>query len=267
MFSPKPRPKARFKIGERYSGEKTSFIAQGYVIFKEWDAEDQQYYYWEEWELTGFDNYDSWVEFDHYSQTLTVYEPVRAKETYDVKTLTKGEEVKLTLQGETEPIVGTVKEIGTGTVARLEGKMSYQLFNDDVIHYAEVKTGPKEVVSIEDYRQVVDRDYDYYKGRVLNHAEQKKLFGKHVAPISNLSIGSVIVFIVMMVFFLFPIIMSAIPQYKTVCTPRSVPTTSRYDAASSANSSSPTSTSASDTTGQNCQRVRVYGGGGGGVGK
>lgn len=266
----KPRPQARFKIGKRYRGETGSLIAQGYSIFKQWDAEDSQYYYWEEWELTGFDNYDSWVEYDHYSKKVTLYQPIRIKEIYDVQSLKKHDTIQLTLPGQATPSQGVVTEVGSGTIARLEGKMSYQLFSDDVIHYAEVDIEPGRVISIEDYRQVVDKDYDYYAGRVLDKAEQKKLFGRVITPFNWSRLWAVFVWAFVALIFIEPIIASAIPRYETVCTPRTISAQSRYDATSTtpgaSSATSPSSPSNSPPE-QECRKVRVYGGGGGGVGK
>lgn len=245
------RPKARFKIGNRYTGTKTAFIAQGYVIFKEWDAEDRKFYYWEEWELTGFNNYDSWVEYDHYSQDVTMYQPVRAPEEYDVLKLKKGDPVTVTI--DSKPVTGTVGDVGTGIVAKLKGKMSYQLFDDDTIHYAEVKTGSTGVISIEDYRQTGDTDYDYYQGRVLTKKEQKELFGRVVAPFRG--VGTIVLMALLGGLFMLPLL---IPQYETTCTPRST---------ISAGATAQSSISDTSEPQQDCKRVRVYGGGGGGVGK
>ncbi len=255
------KPKARLKIGHRYSGSKGTYIAQGYVIFKEWDKEDGRYYHWEEWELTGFDNYDSWVEYDHYSHELTVYEPFRATEQYEVMKLGKGSIVTLTTKNGT--FNGVVDEAGTGTVVKLKGKMSYQLFDDDIIHYAELKTGPDTVVSIEDYRQTGDTDYDYYSGRRLTRKEQKVMFGKVLSPfpvgprfmLYMLAIGGFMIW-------------SLIPQYQTVCTPRTATTNSSSLRTSQIQPNNTTPNSIANSQQNECKRVRMYsGGGGGGVGK
>lgn len=259
------RPKARFRLGQRYLGKSTSLIAKGYVIFKEWDQTDGKFYYWEEWELTGFNNYDSWVEYDHYNQNVTVYEPVRVPERYDVQSLAKGAAVTVTINKQL--ISGIVDEVGTGTVVKLRGKMSYQLFSDDIMHYAEVKTGPTTVVSIEDYRQVGDTDYDYYSGRRLNKAEQKLMFGKVISPL-NIKLSTIIYSI----FFVGFLVLSFLPHYNSVCTPRTTTpaTTSpgqRLSLATSASQASSSRTTPNSYPQQDCRRVRVYGSGGGGVGK
>ncbi len=254
------RPKARLKLGHHYLGKNMSLTARGYVIFKEWDQTDQKFYYWEEWELTGFDNYDSWVEYDHYSQNVTVYEPARAPERYDVQSLAKGTAITLTINKQT--VNGTVSEVGTGTVVKLKGKMSYQLFSDDVMHYAEVKTGPKTIVSIEDYRQTGDTDYDYYTGRRLNKREQKLMFSKVVAP-TRIKLSTILYSI----FFAGLIGFSFLPHYDKVCTPRTITpeTTSSGQRLSVASPSSQTIPNSYPQ--QDCKRVRVYGSGGSGVGK
>ena len=263
-FSNLVRTKARLRLNQTYRGQGSRFIAKGYVIFKQWDKTDGKNYYWEEWELTGFDNYDSWVEYDHYSKNITVYEPIRVPEKYDVLSLTKGMAVTMTINK--LPVSGIVKEAGTGTVVKLRGKMSYQLFSDDVIHYAEVKTGPHSVISIEDYRQTGDTDFDYYSGRVLSKSEQKLLFGKTLAPLNF----SWKVIIYGLGFFGY-LASSFIPHYETTCTPRTTTQgTVSYNQSVGSATSKPTSSSAAvpnSVPQQDCRRVRVYGDGGSGVGK
>lgn len=259
------RPKARLKLGHRYLGKNLNLTARGYIIFKEWDQTDGKYYYWEEWELTGFNNYDSWVEYDYYSQNITVYEPVRAPEKYDVLNMQKGTSVALTINN--LPVNGVVTEVGTGTVVKLRGKMSYQLFPDDVMHYAEVKTGPTTVVSIEDYRQTGDTDYDYYAGRRLNKREQKLMFGKTLTPI-KISLKNALYGIFFLSFF----VASIFPHYETTCTPRTTTpeitsNSQKLVVGSPTNSTGRAPAVPNSYPQQDCHRVRVYGSGGDGVGK
>ena len=244
------RPKARLKIGRSYNGKKSSFIAQGVVVFREWDPMDKRYYYWEEWELTGFEDYDSWVEYDHYTKKISIYEPIDIVERIEARNLRKGQNVTLTV--DRVPTTGRVKESGIGTVAYLKGKMSYQLFKDDVIHYATIKTGDRKEISVEDYKINQKNEKDYYAGRVLSKKQQKSLFGKTLKPINWAAVWWAL-------FFGLIILLPLIPQYETVCTPRIVTT-----------NTSPTGDpryQSNVITGQECRKVRVYGTGGGGVGK
>lgn len=248
------RPKARLKIGKRYNGKKTAFIAQGVVVFREWDAKDRQHYYWEEWELTGFSDYDSWVEYDHYTKKISIYEPVRVKEQINAADLQKGQPVTATV--DREQLQGTVKEVGVAEVEFLKGKMSYQLFNDDKITYATVKT-PRGELSIEDYRINNKNEKDFYLGRRLSRKQQKAMFGKVIEPFN----WPLFLYIAMFIgFFLFPYVA---PSYETVCTPR---TATSQTARSNISSTNQLETPNSNPN-QVCTRKRVFGGGSGGVGK
>ena len=158
----------------------------------------------------------------------------------------KRQAISLTIDG--KPQYATIEEIGTGHVKRLRGKMSYQLFPDDVIHYAEARLSDGKVVAIEDYRQTHDTDYDYYVGTPLSLNDQKQMFGRRITPLGltrkhSDSIGGFLY----LAFFAIIVLISVIPHKETVCTTRSVPTTS------------PSSTVAQTTYSQDCKRVWVFG--------
>ncbi len=246
----KKKPKARLKIGKTYQGEKTSFIAQGVVVFREWDPKDNQFYYWEEWELTGFNDYDSWVEYDHYTKKVSIYEPIDIVERIDASSLSKGQQLQLTVNNEL--LLGTVKEVGVATIDYLKGKMSYQLFPDDSFTYATIAT-PKGEVSVEDYRLNYKNEKDYYLGRRLSRKQQKAMFGKPIHPINWQTAA---VWVIMGAFIFGP---SLIPTTETVCTPRTV---------TSSVSRSTQSQSTSNLQ-QDCRTRRVFfsGSGGSSVGK
>ena len=250
------KPKARLKIGKSYSGKKSSFIAQGVVVFREWDPKDRKYYHWEEWELTGFSEYDSWVEYDHYTRKVTIYEPVSVLEQYSAAELEAGQSIQLTV--EDKPMVGTVKEVGLASVDYLKGKMSYQLFKDDLFQYATVRTEKGEI-SIEDYKVNNKMEKDFYLGRRLTKAQQKRMFGKSLHPIEwkTLLITGLITG-----FLIGPAI---IPEREVVCTPRTVPTSSPTSNTSTSNLAE----NAQPSTSENCTSRWIFfsGGVGGGVGK
>ena len=77
------RTKARLKINQILTGKKTNLRVVGCLLFREWDKKDKRFYYWEEWEITGLADYDSWVEYDHSDQTVSLYEPIRFTQTID----------------------------------------------------------------------------------------------------------------------------------------------------------------------------------------
>ena len=90
------RTKARLKINDVLRGTRTNFRAVGCLLFKEDNPETKQASYWEEWELTGLENYDSWVEYDHDSKVVSLYEPVRFAQRLEPETLAAGNEFTIT---------------------------------------------------------------------------------------------------------------------------------------------------------------------------
>ncbi|RTK95062.1 hypothetical protein EKI60_01245 [Candidatus Saccharibacteria bacterium] len=268
------RPAARIKLGSTFLGT-ISATAEGYVIYKEWDSEDSCNYYWEEWELRGFNDYDSWIEYDHYTRKISLYEPMKPKEFVDPTNLKKGQEVSFTTQ-RGEHITATVVEVGVGTVARREGTLTYHVFEKDKVAYAEC-AGPKGRYCIEKYN---DKELDIYKMQVLSRAQQKKLLGRVVAPGAlgqwrSLNFGNKVTVAVVILMVPFMFIDYIIPQYERFCTPRTSVTGTTPRAVTSPSTSTSTTpstalpsdevTSQNDT--QTCYRRRIYGGGGGGAGK
>lgn len=253
MFQ-KHRPKARFKVGQALSGETFSGRAQGYVIYSEYDAEDRRSYTWEEWEITGFNDYDSWVEYDHYTRQVTAYEPYKINANLDPTVVKTGSTIQAVIDGNTVDLY--VKEVGTGKVVRREGTLTHHVFENESLSYAEI-TYPNGVLSIEKYNE---REYDVYKGKVLTVKEQKKMFGKRVKPYPVLNIF-VIAFYVLIA--AFPLFQSTQPTYETYCTPRTAVNTN----ASADSSATATDEVVSQDENQTCHRRAVYGSGGGGLGK
>jgi hypothetical protein len=244
----KHRPKAKFKLGQLVRGETFGGRAQGYVIYSEYDHEDRRHYTWEEWEITGFNDYDSWVEYDHYTRKITAYEPFKIDANLDPHTVTAGTSIQAPINGQTENLY--VKEVGTAKVVRREGTLTHHVFENEPLSYAEI-TFSSGVLSVEKYNE---REYDVYKGRVLTVKEQKKMFGRRVQP---LNLAPVILFTIFGGFGLFAIYQSTQPSYETYCTPRTL-----------VNSSSTSSDQVvSQDENQTCYRRAVYGGGGGGLGK
>ena len=75
--------RARLSPGEQLRGEGRPLSVTGCLLFKEWDPEDRRHYFWEEWQLSGMDDYDTWVELDHYDGRVYLYEPLRFVEQLD----------------------------------------------------------------------------------------------------------------------------------------------------------------------------------------
>lgn len=190
MFS---KTKARLKLHDSLRGNRTNFTVVGCLLFKEWDTEDQQYYYWEEWELLGMDDYDSWVEYDHYNREVSTYEPVNFQEKLDPAHFRRGQEYELTDKDGNLCRV-RVKEVGQGVIAKIIGKNTYQVFEGEKMIYATLKmtdaSGRQSLITVEKYN---NREYDAYRKVKLSKERQKALFGRVLTPF-NWGLLGIIVF-------------------------------------------------------------------------
>ena len=91
-----PDTKANLKIGDVLGGTEPGLRAQACLLYKEWDEEDGELYYWEEWELVGPNRYEYWVEVDHDSGQTSLYELLPATDVIDPVGLQVGQYVTLT---------------------------------------------------------------------------------------------------------------------------------------------------------------------------
>ena len=73
-----PDTKANLKIGDVLGGTEPGLRAQACLLYKEWDEEDGELYYWEEWELVGPNRYEYLVEVDHRRLSRRDLRPLRA---------------------------------------------------------------------------------------------------------------------------------------------------------------------------------------------
>ncbi len=280
----KKRPKAKIKIGNTFLGDKISATAEGYVIYSEYDKSDRKTYYWEEWELRGFNNYDSWIEYDHYTKKITLYEPLRPQPFIDAAQLKPNQEISFTTH-RGEQITATVIEVGLGIVARREGTLTHHVFEKDTVAYAECR-GAQGIFSIETYNE---KEFDIYRGTVLTRAAQKRLLGRVVEP-RNISAKAAVYVAAFVGFFGFSMYSEA-AESKNECTPRtttssiilqvnrpasmyshlaqqSIPLNKTPGSSSPGVQSPSTKTQTTPSSTQNtCNSRSVYGGSGGGYGK
>lgn len=258
------RPKLRLVLGQELFAEKSGCVVQGYVIYREWDPEDNKSYFWEEWEVggPGSGDRDCWVEYDHYNEKTTLYEPIELDEKLEPWNLRPHQRVVLSIAGTS--YTGIVKEVSTNAVvARREGQLSCNIVEGDRMHYADIQVVVRdggwsaEHISIERYNDV---EYAAYHGMVLSTSDQKRLFQKRIEPTwTRLRMLIVGIFCAALGFIgmIFMLIMNAPPSSNTYCTPRSV----------SAAPSNHRDVVISQDDNQTCYRRVVYGGGSRGVGK
>lgn len=176
--------RARLSPGEQLRGEGRPLSVTGCLLFKEWDPEDRKYYFWEEWQLSGMDDYDTWVELDHYDGRVYLYEPLRFVEQLDPGSLHPGQ--ILTLTSGTEVYAARVVELGAGVLHEVAGTTSCSLARGEEMGYAEVElTDARGATSRVTFDSHGYRDLVSYRKRRLGRAEQRRLFGKAIAARSE----------------------------------------------------------------------------------
>ena len=176
--------RARLSPGEQLRGEGRPLSVTGCLLFKEWDPEDRRHYFWEEWQLSGMDDYDTWVELDHYDGRVYLYEPLRFVEQLDPGSLHPGQ--ILTLTSGTEVYAARVVELGAGVLHEVAGTTSCSLARGEEMGYAEVElTDARGATSRVTFDSHGYRDLVSYRKRRLGRAEQRRLFGKAIAARSE----------------------------------------------------------------------------------
>ena len=181
--------RARLRPGEQLQGEGRPLSVMGCLLFKEWDPEDRRHYFWEEWQLSGMDDYDTWVEFDHYDGRVYLYEPLRFVEQLDPGSLHPGQ--ILTLTSGTDVYAARVVELGAGVLHKKVGTTSCHLARDEEMGYAEVElTDARGATSRVTFDSHGYRDLVSYRKRRLGRAEQRRLFGKAIAASRTAQSGS-----------------------------------------------------------------------------
>ncbi len=229
------RPRARMRLDKYLIGQPPwRSLPHGVAVYKEYDPEDRKYYYWEEWELLGYEDLDFWVAYDHYSRQVSLYWPARSEPQLDPSRLSKHQQVAATVDGEHR--TWKVTEVGTGTIDHLQGAFTYDITHGQQVAYAELREvdGPHRVV----VEKFDERVLDTYAARTLDVAAQKEHFGRRVAPYNLQGVG-VLLIVLLLVFGL----AGACSRFasSSSCTPRA---------------------------GQTTDHCRTgYGGGGGGIGK
>jgi len=246
-------------------GSAGNLSVTGCLLFKEWDVQDRCFYYWEEWQLIGGSDADTWVELDHDPGEILFYEPVRLQETIEPWALTVGQRMQLTIGGVVHQAV--VEEVTTGTLENVIGSPVCPLSIGETMTYVEMRltdqAGVTSRLTIDSHRF---RDLLAYRKTSLSTAQQQQFFGrvlcnrrpvgggggrkKNKRPVTSRAdrnIGCAVVGAIVSVVLVAGLFSSC---------------------SSSSRSNGADSTSTSDSSSSRTYRHRpVYGGGGGGVGK
>ena len=245
--------RGNLQVGDLLQGSAGALSVTGCLLFKEWDSQDHCFYYWEEWQLIGASNSDTWVEVDHDPGEVLFYEPVRLQEKIEPWALTVGQTMQMTINGVLHR--GMVEEVTTGTLENVIGSPVCPLNIGETMTYAEVRlTDPAGVTS----RLTIDshrfRDLLAYRKISLSTAQQKQLFGRvlynrrSVTGRTGRNIGCAVV-----AAFVSIVLVGGL--FSACSNP------GRYSG-----DADPTSTSHSGSS-RGYRHRPVYGGGGGGVGK
>ncbi|MBN0038863.1 DUF4178 domain-containing protein [Cellulosimicrobium cellulans] len=209
---------------------------------------------WEEWQLLAHDGSDVWVEYDHDTRDVTLLHPTEAwPPVVDLSGLHTGRALDLRLDGRQHSLV--VRERGAGRVEHVEGQFAEPFVVGQQVEYVDL-SAHGTVVSIERTTGPLGPVTAVYRGRRIDAAEQRRLFGRRVAP-ASLRGGRFLAFgfVGLVLLGFFTSCAARADSDDGPCTPRTVETV--------APSGEVTTTEQSGT----CVRRSVYGGGGGGLGK
>lgn len=170
---------ADLSIGEQLQGQDRPLYVRGYLLFKEWDPEDEVFYYWEEWQLGGMSEADVWIELDHDEGRVFLYEPLRFVERLDPTAMTVGQ--SLTLSSGVDTYSATVTHVASGTLEQALGDVTAPITVGETMGYAEIELvsagGERVAVTVDSHGW---RDMVTYRKIPLSRAEQRRLLGKVV---------------------------------------------------------------------------------------
>lgn len=174
------RFRAQVVPGEELTVGPRTLKVRGGVLLRQWDEEDQTHYYWEEWQIAGLDDPDSWLEFDHYLDEVCLYQPVYFVDALNPELLRPRARFALPDdEGNLNQIF--VEEVGVGEVVAVAGETDRHLTAGDELAYAALRCyvgGIESEVSAERYGQ---RDYLAYTKLRLDLAQQHEVFGRQIA--------------------------------------------------------------------------------------
>ncbi len=169
--------RANLQVGDMLQGSAGNLSVTGCLLFKEWDVQDRCFYYWEEWQLIGGSDADTWVELDHDPGEILFYEPVRLQETIEPWALTVGQRMQLTIGGVVHQAV--VEEVTTGTLENVIGSPVCPLNIGETMTYVEMRltdqAGVTSRLTIDSHRF---RDLLAYRKTSLSTAQQQQFFGR-----------------------------------------------------------------------------------------
>ena len=170
-----PGTKANLKIGDVLGGTEPGLRAQACLLYKEWDEEDGELYYWEEWELVGPNRYEYWVEVDHDSGQTSLYELLPATDVIDPVGLQVGQYVTLT--GTMAGQQAVVTERGLGYIEKVMGRTTYPASPGESMIYVTVRTKGQGGTEIT-FENCPGRPLRAYRKRAVSSAEQRRRFGR-----------------------------------------------------------------------------------------
>lgn len=177
------RTRARLTVGEVLDGAQCGQLrVQGCLLYKEWDEEDRGFSYWEEWELAGSDRREYWVEVDHDSDAVSLYELLPAADVIDPAWLDADRSVVLI--GSLAGRRGRVAERGVGVVEQVLGRTTGSASPGEPMIYATVRLAGRGVPAEVTFENRRGHPLRAYRKRVLSRRDQKRVLGRviHSGP-------------------------------------------------------------------------------------
>ena len=172
---------ARLDVHQRLHGQGRMLQVRGGLLFRQWDERDEEFYFWEEWQITGLEHYDVWIEFDHDTRKVYLYEPLTFNEKMDPLSLTPGQTLSVSSRG--AAYTATVEETGSGVLVDKRGEVTCTLQLGHVMGYVELRLesqdGDRREVTVDTH---AFRDIVSYTKQELSVSEQKRMFGATIAP-------------------------------------------------------------------------------------
>lgn len=170
-------PRARLRIGAVLDGQDGSLAVVSCLMLRERDREDGCFYSWEEWLLSGEGAQDVWLEVDHDTGEVFLYEPMPFTEPINARYLAVGQILTVTSGGVV--YAARVTQVGVGELREIMGTADMRIQRGERLGYAELElTDAQGAIT----RATIDshhlRDAVSYRKIPLPASEQRRRYGR-----------------------------------------------------------------------------------------
>lgn len=170
-------PRARLEIGTILNGQDGSLSVVSCLVFRERDREDGCFYSWEEWLLLGEGAQDVWLEVDHDTGEVFLYEPMPFTEPINARYLAPDQILTVTSGGVV--YAARVTQVGAGELREVVGTADLRIRRGERLGYAELELtdaqGAITQATIDSHHL---RDVLSYRKIPLPASEQRRRFGR-----------------------------------------------------------------------------------------